>query len=90
MLCSLFILCISGTLIVHPEMDKSWIQCNPLSPEYENGVEEFINFTTKNTEGNGVIRCQCLDCGNLPFETLIIVKDHLYMCGFDVKYDIWF
>ncbi|XP_024043026.1 uncharacterized protein LOC112099786 [Citrus clementina] len=71
-------------------MDKSWIQCNRLSTEYEEGVQKFINFAIKNARGSSVIRCPCVDCGNLSFETLTTVKDNLYMHGFDVKYDNWF
>ena len=79
-----------GTLIVKPEMDKSWIQCNRLSTEYEESVKKFINFAIKNARDSSVIRCPCLDCGNLSFKTPTIVKDNLYMHGFDVKYDNWF
>ncbi|XP_052291944.1 uncharacterized protein LOC127900769 [Citrus sinensis] len=71
-------------------MDKSWIQYNRLSTEYEEGVQKFINFAIKNAGGSSVIRCPCVDCGNLSFETLTTVKDHLYMHGFDVKYGNWF
>ena len=71
-------------------MDKSWIQCNRLSTDYEKGVKEFLNFATKYAGGSNVIRSPCLDCGNLSFETLTTVKDDLYMHDFNVKYDNWF
>ena len=77
----------SGTLIVKPEKDKFWIQCNQLSTEYKEGVEKFINFTIKNVEGSSVVRCPCLDFGNLSFKTPTTVKDNLYMHGFDLKDD---
>ena len=50
-------------------------------------MEKYINFAIKNVGGSSVIRCTCLDYGNLSFETPTTVKDHLYMHGFDVKYD---
>ena len=71
-------------------MDKSWIFCNRLSMEYENGVEVFIKFALENGEkGCTIIKCPCKKYQNLVFHKVEDVKNHLYITGFDEGYLNW-
>lgn len=36
-----------------------------MSKEYQDGVEEFIEFATRNSEDNKTMRCPCKKCCNV-------------------------
>ena len=46
-------------------MDRRWMKAYRLSPEYDNGVTEFLQFAEKNLPNTeGVFPCPCISCGN--------------------------
>ena len=62
------------------KMDQKWIRANRLSKEYKKGVKEFINFVIERAD-NPCIKCSCL--GKVTIEVL---RDHLFINGFDTSY----
>ena len=71
-------------------MDKSWIFCNRLSTEYEDGVNNFLEFALQNNEkGSTIMKCPCKKCQNFIFHELQDVKNHLFITGFDDSYLNW-
>jgi len=46
---------------IYVVMDRSWITVSRISDEYENGVEEFIQFAKRNEVGvNNKYYCSCV------------------------------
>ncbi|XP_039117866.1 uncharacterized protein LOC120253629 [Dioscorea cayenensis subsp. rotundata] len=43
-------------------MDKSWMRKSRLSQEYEDGVEQFLNFAFANSSEDDRIICPCIKC----------------------------
>ena len=42
-------------------MDRSWIDAPRTSDEYEHGVDEFLDYATKNVPNdNGLLYCPCV------------------------------
>lgn len=60
------------------------------SPEYEVGVECFLDFVSSHASDPNSIRCPCLDCGNVKSGTMRTVKDHLFFIGIIQTYDVWY
>jgi len=47
-------------------MDRSWIIANRISDVYKKGVEDFLEFATRNGAPiNGKYYCLCVKCVNL-------------------------
>jgi len=47
-------------------MNQSWITASRISDEYENGVEEFLQFAKRNGIGvNNKYYCPCVNCVNV-------------------------
>nr|XP_004492197.1 uncharacterized protein LOC101504131 [Cicer arietinum] len=71
-------------------MDRSWMNVNRLSEEYEKGVEEFLQFALKKLpESKGRFYCPCVICLNentLHFEE---IRSHLICSGIDLNYIRW-
>ena len=45
-------------------MDKSWMHKSRSSPEYLNGVIEFLNFAFDHATNDDKIPCPCIKCCN--------------------------
>ncbi|KAF7820955.1 hypothetical protein G2W53_026410 [Senna tora] len=70
-------------------MDKSWITMSRVSPEYEKGLNAFLDFAFAHTIVKGKIRCACSCCGFKRWHTREVVYDHLICTQFPHGYTIW-
>lgn len=70
-------------------MDKSWINKVRWSPEYRNGVKDFLEFSFKNSFDGDVILCPCKECANCYLKTREVVYEHLIHKGFLSGYTQW-
>ena len=58
-------LSIIGNSLSGNKMDYSWMDVLRTSEEFENRVEEFIEFTRRNVRTkNGMCFCPCVNCLN--------------------------
>ncbi|XP_062010312.1 uncharacterized protein LOC133726719 [Rosa rugosa] len=71
-------------------MDRAWIKMDRRSPEYEVGVDMFLDFVSRHASDPNQIRCPCLDCGNVKPGTIRTIKDHLFCIGIINTYDVWY
>ena len=48
------------------QMDRSWMNESRISPEYEDGVEQFLQFASERGRPNeeGKYYCPCINCLN--------------------------
>lgn len=62
-----------------------------LSPTFAEKVNEFITFATTqdNVVIDGVMKCPCAQCRNIPYQDLDTIKEHLYRHGFLPNYFQW-
>ena len=71
-----------------------FVMCNlvvcRMSKEYQDGVEEFIEFSMRHSEDKKTTRCPCKKCCNVAVLTLEEVQDHLMIHGIMSSYKIWF
>jgi len=69
---------------------QSWINYNCTTDEYESGVEQFIEFASRNVQdNNGIFYCPCVNCLNerrLPIE---VIREHVLCDGFLKSYTKW-
>ena len=71
-------------------MDRSWIDAPRTSDEYEHGVDEFLDYATKNVpNNNGLLYCPCVKCLNGLRLGTREIKDHLICFGFYKGYTNW-
>ncbi|GLU04222.1 hypothetical protein SLE2022_213810 [Rubroshorea leprosula] len=69
-------------------MDKTWINLKETSsPDYIEGVLNFVNFTFEKSAKAGKILCPCRRCANLIWCTKEEVVDHLVEKGFLRNYN---
>ncbi|KAF9617552.1 hypothetical protein IFM89_037364 [Coptis chinensis] len=61
--------------------------CEAASDEYEDAVDEFIEFALAPLMDKTSIRCPCISCKNFNHLSPDIVKDHLIIEGIDMTYD---
>ena len=72
------------------KMDHSWMNALRTSEEYENGVEEFIEFARRNAPTkNGKYFCPCVNCLNESRQDIDIIRDHLLCDGINLRYTRW-
>ena len=71
-------------------MNRSWMSKDRRSKDYEDGVENFISFAVQNSANQNSIKCPCLQCGNLIFNTPQKIREHLFFYGIDQSYHTWF
>ncbi|KAL6593302.1 hypothetical protein ACP70R_049055 [Stipagrostis hirtigluma subsp. patula] len=57
-------------------MDRSWIRARPFTPEYINGVKEFMQFVRTQSDDNTEILCPCRRCLNQKLGPKAQVEDH--------------
>ena len=72
-------------------MYRRWLGGGNLNPEFEHGVEMFLDFAFSQTSFvcNGQIVCPCNNCANRFSLERDFVKQHLYYTGFMPAYYIW-
>ncbi|KAI5442098.1 hypothetical protein KIW84_011244 [Lathyrus oleraceus] len=71
-------------------MDKEWIKENPVSKEYQNGLDFFLDYAyTKGNPRGKEILCPCANCYNTNWLTRNEVRNHLIAFGFQKGYDVW-
>ncbi|KAI3719282.1 hypothetical protein L6452_20177 [Arctium lappa] len=70
--------------------DRSWISvAYRLSIEYRQGVEEFVGVAKNHIDYRGLSRCPCKKCGNAKFQTLDVIRRHLFVNGIQLTYQVW-
>lgn len=69
--------------------DKSWVKLDKRLPEYEKGVDEFLDIAFTCPGVDDTIRCPCRNCLNFFHLNRDDVKYHLFYYGMDEKYDPW-
>ena len=58
-------LSVVGNVLGGNKMNHNWMTALRTSEEYENGVEEFIEFARRNVATkNGMYLCPCVNCLN--------------------------
>ena len=76
--------------------NREWMYCRIengyVRREFMNGLSEFMSFAktycrTFFTEG--VIRCPCFKCRNIPYLDCDTVEDHIMRRGFVPGYQCW-
>ncbi|WVZ21880.1 hypothetical protein V8G54_000424 [Vigna mungo] len=71
-------------------MDRSWINCKRTSEEYERGVEQFIEFATRNVpDNNGRFYCPCVNCLNERRLPIAVIREHVLCDGIPKSYTKW-
>lgn len=70
-------------------MDKSWMEANRRSLEYEERVEMFLRFATTNASYPNFWWRPCSKCGNTKRKTVKTIRAHLYFNGVAQSYKNW-
>lgn len=71
-------------------MDRSWMNSNRLSEEYNKGMGEFIQFAfEKLPNNNGKFYCPCVKCLNIPSLYFELIKSDLICHGINQNYTKW-
>jgi len=71
-------------------MDRSWMQASHISDEYENGVEQFLQFTELNPPSLwGKYFCPCVKCANWRHQIITEIRSHLICHGIIPSYTKW-
>jgi len=71
-------------------MNRSWIlHGKKFTPEYMNGVTEFMEFARDNATDNRPMLCPCRDCLNLIRHDDSVIDAHLNQKGMSVNYTKW-
>jgi hypothetical protein len=67
-------------------MDRSWVHSRLFSPEYIDGVNEFMSFVQGKFNENVEILCPCSRCLNQKYLKQTVVKKHILMNGMETTY----
>ncbi|KAK9283647.1 hypothetical protein L1049_011897 [Liquidambar formosana] len=67
-------------------MDKSWINEDPWTDVYQNGLDKFLQYAYDNASSGGLIYCPCKKCFNSRRYNSEIVKQHLTINGWSKLY----
>ena len=60
------------------------------SDEYEEGVEQFIDFARRHVpSATKTYLCPCVNCSNGKLLTVNDIRDHLICDGIDLRYTKW-
>ncbi|KAK4423116.1 hypothetical protein Salat_1894200 [Sesamum alatum] len=71
-------------------MDKSWMTLEDRTlPEYEKGVQLFLNFAYSSIEPWEKIRCPCKKCNNVYYQNRDDVEADLLQYGIVKNYVMW-
>ena len=72
-------------------IDKSWMKAHRLSPEYMNGVDQFLDYAFRNsTRNDNRIKCPCVNCNNVYLKVREEVKYDLCKKGMVPSYTTWY
>jgi len=75
---------------IYVVMDRSWITTSRISDEYENGVEELLQFAKRNEIGvNNKYYCPCVNCVNVIRQDIELIREHVLCDDFLKSYKIW-
>ncbi|KAH1266513.1 hypothetical protein GmHk_01G001999 [Glycine max] len=69
-------------------MDRSWMNESRISPEYEEGVEQFLQFASERgqPDEDGKYYCPCINCLNGRRQILDDIRKHLLCDGIKRNY----
>ncbi|XP_006596670.1 uncharacterized protein [Glycine max] len=71
-------------------MDRSWMTRPRISDEYDNGVEDFLQFAKHNAAPiGGLYLCPCVNCLNGRRQYLDDIRTHLICDGISPNYTKW-
>lgn len=70
-------------------MDKSWMNINRTLPQYQDGVNQFIQFAFKDYDVDKLLRCPCRKCRNNHFANRNEIFEHLMIHGVNKDYTTW-
>ena len=71
-------------------MDRSWIKAPHISEDYQNGVEDFLQFAQKNALVLATkYFCPCVKCVNGRHQSLNDIRSNLICEGFSPTYTNW-
>ena len=72
-------------------MDQSWMNESPISPKYEVGVEQFLQFALERGQSDeeGKYYCPCINYLNGRRQILDDIREHLLCDGIKRNYTTW-
>ncbi|KAL5728825.1 hypothetical protein ACHQM5_001863 [Ranunculus cassubicifolius] len=71
-------------------MNKNWMKLpDRNSPEYANGIEEFIGFAKEKLDSKGMTKCPFDKCNNKVDKHIADIRKHLLDHGMDKTYTHW-
>lgn len=71
-------------------MDRSWMQASRISDEYENEVEQFLQFTELDAPFLwGKYFCPCVTCANGRHHVIAEIRTHFICHGITPTYTRW-
>ncbi|KAH1189095.1 hypothetical protein GmHk_20G056934 [Glycine max] len=71
-------------------MDRSWMQASCISDEYENEVEQFLQFIELNVSSlRGKYFCPCVKCANGRHQPISEIRSHLICHKIIPTYTKW-
>ena len=72
-------------------MDQSWMNESRISPEYEEGVEQFLQFVLERSQPDedGKYYCPCINCLNGRWQIHDDIREHLLCDGIKKNYTTW-
>ncbi|KAM6567351.1 hypothetical protein CsatA_026479 [Cannabis sativa] len=71
-------------------MDKSWMREERDTLRFQVGFDAFLEFALKNSTNHVRIHCPCVDCCNVSKGNITMIKDHVYLRGFNRSYTNWY
>ena len=72
-------------------MDRSWMNASRMSPAYEEGMEQFMEFTSKRSrpDEDGKYFYPCINYLNKRQQVLNDIREHLLCDGIKKNYTTW-
>ena len=72
-------------------MDQSWMNANHMSPAFEEGVEQLLEFSFERSWSNedGKSLCLCINCLNERLQVLDDIREHFMCDGIKKNNTIW-
>ena len=72
-------------------MNHSWMNESRMSPAYEEGVEQFLQFAFERSQPNedGNFFCPCINCLKGRQQILDDIREHLLCDGIKKNYTTW-
>ena len=72
-------------------MDQTWMNASCMSPVYEEGIGEFLQFSSKRSrpDEDGKYFCPCINYLNGRRQVLDDIQEHLMCEGIKKNYTTW-